>query len=105
MKNKILIGLLTFIWLVLMVDIIWKGTEGNWRIEDAEKIGQLKVAQYTNQVIVVAVSDVGVRLCMYERNCVDELSWDDRNQENSDKVQNTSWKLVLETDAIIGKNG
>lgn len=85
MKNNILIGLLTFIWLVLIADIIWQGTDGKWTVDDAEKIGQLEVAKYTNQIMVVAVSEDGAKLCLYERA-------DD-------------WQLVLETEAIIGKNG
>ena len=85
MKNNILIGLLTFIWLVLIADIIWQGTDGKWTVDDAEKIGTLEVAKYTNQIMVVAVSEDGAKLCLYERA-------DD-------------WQLVLETEAIIGKNG
>ena len=85
MKNNILIALLTFIWLVLMVDIIWRGTDGKWNVEDAEKISRLEVAQYTNQIMIVAVSDDGARLCLYEKE--------------------EEWKLILETEAIIGKNG
>lgn len=85
MKSNVLIGIMTLIWLVLMADIILHGTDGKWIVEDAQKIGELEVAQYTNQVIVVAVSDEGARLCMYERDA--------------------AWELVLETEAIIGKNG
>ena len=85
MKNNILIGLLTFIWLVLIADIIWQGTDGKWTVDDAEKIGTLEVAKYTNQIMVVAVSEDGAKLCLYERA-------DD-------------WQLVLETEAIIGKSG
>ncbi len=86
MKNNVLVALLTLIWLVLIADIIWKGTEGKWIIEDAEKIGQLEVAQYVNQVMVVAVSDEGAKLCLYEHG-------------------HGRWNLVLETNAIVGKNG
>ena len=86
MKSNRLIGLLTLVWLILMADIIWLGTDGKWMIEEVEKIGKLKVAQYTNQVMVVAVSDESTRLCMYER-------------------EKGKWRLVLETEAIIGKNG
>lgn len=85
MKNNILIGLLTLIWLVLILDIIWQGTEGLWTVDDVEKIGQLEVAKYANQIMVVAVSDDDATFCLYER------------YEN--------WELVLETEAIIGKNG
>lgn len=85
MKSNILIGLLTFIWLVLMVDIIWQGTDGKWTVEDVEKIGQLEVAKYTNQIMVVAVSEDGARLCLYEKKA--------------------DWKVILETEAVIGKNG
>ena len=62
MKNNVLIGFMALIWLVLMADIIWKGTDGRWMVEDAEKIGQLEVAQYTNQVMVVAASEEGATL-------------------------------------------
>lgn len=86
MKNNILIGLLTFIWLVLMVDIIWQGTDGKWTVKDAEKIAQLEVAKYTDQIMIVAVSSDGARLCLYEK-------------------ESKAWQLVLETEAIIGKNG
>ena len=85
MKNNILIALLTFIWLVLMADIIWQGTDGKWTVDDAEKIGELEVAKYTNQIMVVVVSDDGAKLCLYE-HAID-------------------WELVLETEAVIGKNG
>ena len=106
MKNKVLIGVLTFIWLVLMADIIWKGTEGKWLVEDAEKIGRLEVAQYTNQIMVVAVSGDGARLCLYERNFVDRQSQEERTEEAEREVQESKgWQLVLETEAIIGRNG
>ena len=87
MKNNVLIGLMTFVWLVLMANIIWQGTDGKWSIEDAEKISQLEVAKYTDQIIVVAVSDEGASLAMYE------------------KAGQNEWALVLKTEAIIGKNG
>lgn len=86
MKSNVLIGIMTVIWLVLMANIIWQGTDGKWHVEDAEKIAQLEVAKYTNQIVVVAVSDEGeAQLCFYEKE--------------------DNWKLVLETEAIIGKNG
>ena len=85
MKNNVLIGLMTFVWLVLIANIIWQGTNGKWHVEDAEKIGQLEVAKYTDQIIVVAVSDESAKLCFYEKS--------------------NEWTLVLETEAIIGKNG
>lgn len=107
MKNNILIGLLTFIWLVLMVDIIWQGTEGKWIVEDAEKIAKLEVAQYTNQIMIVAVSDEGSKLCLYEResNATEEKTNLSEYKDEMLERKNTSWKLVLETEAIIGKNG
>ena len=86
MKDKILMGLLVLVWLVFIADIIWEGTEGKWIIQETEKVGELEVAQYTNQVIIVAVSDECTSLCMYEREM-------------------ESWQLVFETEAIIGKNG
>lgn len=85
MKNKVLIGLMTLVWLVLIADIIWQGTEGKWTVDDAEMIGQLEMAKYTNQIMVVAVSEDGAQLCLYEH--VDD------------------WELALETEALIGKNG
>lgn len=94
MKSNVLIGLMTLIWLTLMANIIWQGTDGKWQIEDAEKIGQLEVAKYTNQMIVVGVSDEGAKLCFYEKVIEDD------NEEG-----NGNWELVLETDALIGKNG
>lgn len=87
MKSYVLIGLLTVIWLALMANIIWEGTDGTWMVEDAEKIGQLEVAKYTNQIIVVAVVNNNAELCLYEN------------------VSNDDWQLVFEIDAIIGKNG
>ena len=108
MKNTVLIVLLTFIWLVLMVDIIWQGTDGKWIVDDAEKLGQLEVAKYTNQIMVVAVSEDGAKLCLYER--VDDWSEGQRNVLKSDdntmrEENGADWELVLETEAIIGKNG
>lgn len=89
MKSNVLIGIMTLVWLVLMANIIWHGTDGKWYVEDAEKIGELEVAKYTDQIIVVAVSDDGARLCFYERA--------------TEKKE--TWRLVLETEAMIGKNG
>lgn len=100
MKSNILIALLTFIWLVLMADIIWQGTDGKWMIEDAEKIGRLEVAKYTNQIMVVSVTDDGARLCLYESEVCDE-----ETIKNKFRHDGESWKLVLETEAIIGKKG
>lgn len=105
-KSKVLIGWMTVVWLMLMANIIWHGTDGKWQVTDAEKIGQLEVAKYTNQIMVVAVSDEDVSLCLFERdsNVVEEIS----QKQSGDKLQmqkNMEWKLVLETEAIIGKNG
>lgn len=94
MKSNVLIGLMTLIWLVLMANIIWQGTGGKWQIEDAEMIGQLEVARYTNQMIVVSVSNEGARLCFYEK-----VIEDDNDKGNG------NWELVLETEALIGRNG
>lgn len=86
MKSNVLIGIMLIVWLLLMASIIWQSTDGKWQVEDVEKIAQLEVAKYTDQMIVVAVSDEGdAKLCFYEK-------------END-------WKLVLETEAFIGKNG
>lgn len=87
MKSNILILLMSIIWLTLMANIICNATNGKWIIEDAEKIGTLEVAKYTNQIIVVANAKEETRLCFYEKNLSDQ------------------WELVLETEAIIGKHG
>lgn len=95
MKSNVLIGLMTVIWLVLMANIIWQGTDGKWHVEEAEKIGQLEVAKYTNQIIVVGVSDErDAQLCFYEKVT--------RNVSGKGKE---CWELTLETEALIGKNG
>lgn len=75
------------IWLTCMMNVIWRGTEGKWLIEDAEKIGRLKVAQYTNQILVVAVKEEGASLCFFEKKSSGE------------------WEMLLETEAMIGENG
>lgn len=103
MKSNVLIGIMTIVWLALMANIIWQGTDGKWYVEDAEKIGQLEVAKYTNQLIVVAVSDEEARLCFYERISKKEGSGE--NTESADEAENEEWELVLETEALIGKNG
>ncbi len=108
MKNNVLIGMMVLVWLVLMADIIWKGTEGRWTVEDAEKIGQLEVAQYTNQIMVVAVSDEDAKLCLYEKKFTNGQLWRKMTPDVEDEVQKQDvgkWQLVLETEAIIGKNG
>ena len=89
MKTNIIIGLMTLVWLVLMADILFWGRDGDWMMEDMEKIAKLEVAKYTNQIMIVAVSEDRTSLCLYERV--------DKNKE--------AWQLVLETEAIIGKNG
>lgn len=108
MKNNVLIGLLGVIWLVLMADIIWQGTEGRWSIADAEKIGNLEVAKFAKQIVVVAVSDDGANLCLYERK-TDGVEWKAiQEEQDKDVVQgydNSKWQLIFETEAIIGKNG
>lgn len=146
MKDNFLIVLMTVIWLVLVMNIIWQHTEGKWNVEDAEKIGSLEVAKYTNQVIVVAVSDEEAKLCFYEyvlhnenadieeksggsrikmyrKGILGERQQGEEEQEEllqgedmrekevqkemqqGDKLQKGEWKLVLETDAVIGING
>lgn len=98
MKNNIIIGLMTLVWLVLMADILFGGRDADWMMEDVEKIAKLEVAKYADQMIVVAVSEDGSSLAMYER----------RAQNNVDakaEVEDGEWVLVLETEAIIGKNG
>ena len=93
MKTNIIIGLMTLVWLVLMADILFWGKDGEWMMEDVEKIAKLEVAKYADQIIVVAVSEDGTNLCMYER------------EDATDGANESAWKLLLETDAIIGKNG
>lgn len=86
MKTNIIIGLMTLVWLVLMADILFWGRDGEWMMEDVKKIAKLEVAKYADQMIIVAVSEDGASLCLYER-------------------EDSTWQLVLETEAIIGKNG
>lgn len=106
MKSNVLIGLMTLIWLALMANIIWQGTDGKWYVEDAEKIGQLEVAKYTNQIIVVAVSDEETRLCFYERIMESDAGIENVRDVNKNQDLNLEeWELVLETEALIGKNG
>lgn len=104
MKSNVLIGIMTFVWLVLMASIIWQGTDEKWYVEDAEKIGRLEVAKYTNQIIVVAVSDEETKLCLYERIWKNDAGTDNVNKGKNERI-NDEWELVLETEAIIGKNG
>ena len=85
---------------MLMANIIWQGTDGKWHVEDVEKIAKLEVAKYTDQIIVVSVSDEGARLCCYER-----ISGNDSVIADGIKDSDEEWKLVLETEALIGKNG
>ena len=87
MKTKYVISLMVAIWLILMANILWQGTNGKWYVEDAEKIGNLEVAKYTNQIIVVGVGKEETILCMYEKKTTE------------------GWKLMLETQALIGENG
>lgn len=103
--EKQIIGIMTVVWLVLMINIIWQGTKEKWELDDAEKISQLEVANYTNQIMVVAVSEQGARLCLYERN--DEYKRGEKKETIGDNSKETkeSWRLVLETEALIGKNG
>lgn len=108
MKNSVLIGLMALVWLVLMVNIVWNGTGGRWQITDTGRIAQLEVAKYTNQIMVVAVSKEGARLCLYERDEKDVEWKENLSKNNVNGVQtneNEDWKLVLETEAVIGKNG
>lgn len=97
MKSNVLIGLMVFVWLVLMANIIWKGTEGKWYISDAEKVERLEVAKYTNQVIVVAVTNHEAALCFYQRM--------NTEGEETGIEKSCGWELVFETEAVIGRNG
>jgi L,D-peptidoglycan transpeptidase YkuD (ErfK/YbiS/YcfS/YnhG family) len=76
-----------------MVDIFFGAREEEWIMEDVEKIAKLEVAKYTNQIMVVAVSEDGANLCLYER------------EDSTGQAEKKNWQLVLETEAIIGKNG
>lgn len=109
MKSNILIGLMTTVWLVLMASIIWQGTDGKWQVEDAEKIGKLEVAKYTDQIIVVAVSEDDATLCFYEKNTEHENDCEDNEKTGSKRKEGeeikNSWSLVLKTEAVIGENG
>lgn len=110
MKSNFLIGLMTIIWLLLMANIIWQGTNGNWNVEDVEKIGQLEVAKFTNQVIIVSVSEDETSLCFYEKiEGEDEISVEERQTKSEIGIginqEKDKWKLVLETEAVIGRNG
>jgi len=108
MKSNILIGLMTLVWLVLMMNIIWQGTDGKWYVEDAEKIGELEVAKYTNQIIVVAVSDDGARLCFYERTVENDKSGmveSEAREGAKCEEEARTWRFVFETEAITGRNG
>ena len=101
MKSKILIIVLTFIWLVLIANIIWNGADGKQILEDSEKIGELEIAKYTNQIMVVSVSKEVSKLYLYESESLKRgLQEDSVLREGHGK-----WQLVLETEAIIGKNG
>ena len=80
-----------------MANIVWQGTDGRWKIEDVEKIAQLEIAKYTNQIVVVSVTKEGATLCFYE--CGNE---DDKRMISEGEGE---WKLVFETEANIGKNG
>ena len=99
---------MTLVWLVLMVDIFFGAREEEWIMEDVEKIAKLEVAKYTNQIMVVAVSKDGANLCLYERKELDG-NWKNgvkqATDENKKEYEETTWQLVLETEAIIGKNG
>ena len=96
MKSNVLIGLMVFVWLVLMANIIWQGTDGKWHISDAEKISLLEVAKYTNQMIVVASTGSETTLCFYQKV-------DNGNTERLN--ENDVWELIFEIEAVIGKNG
>ena len=99
---------MTVVWLVLIANIIWRGTDGKWLVTDAEKISQLEVANYTNQIMVVAVSDEGASLCLFECDWDAVEGEEDASGQSDGEVQihkDRDWKLVLETEAIIGKNG
>ena len=108
MKKNSLIALMTLVWLDLMANIIWKGTDGAWKLTDVEKIAQLEVAKYTNQIMVVTVLNEDAKLYLYERelNTVGVNEYLNMQGERKEKRHsNVAWNLVLETEANIGKNG
>ena len=98
MKTNTLILLLVFVWVILMANIIWEGTNGKWRIEDVEKIAMLEAGKYTNQMVVVAVTKDDAELCFYEYV-------NDRGMKVMPNENSGQWNLVFETEARIGKNG
>lgn len=85
--KKYVIIIWALLWGIFLMGIIWNGTEGKWRVEDAEKIAKLEVAKYTNQLMVVSVQQKEAILCFYE------------------KQASGKWELLLETEALIGKKG
>lgn len=85
--KKYVIVIMGVFWTVLLVGIIWNGTDGKWGLVDEEKIGKLEIAKYTDQIMVVSVHQEETVLCFYEKQASGE------------------WELLLETEALIGKNG
>ena len=87
MRKKFFIVPILIIWLLFMVLMIENSADGQWFVEDVEKIGELNLAKYYEQILVVAVKDDETILCFYQ------------------KEPSGEWKLELETQAQIGKNG
>lgn len=80
MKQNFVIGIMTLILFLLVINIVWKD-------ENHQKVEDLNLAQYTSQLMIVAVSGDSALLSYYE------------------KSEDGKWELMLETEAIIGKNG
>ena len=88
MKQNYVIGLMTIVWLLLISNIIWMSAVDNWEKGDEKKLACLEVAKYANQIVVVSVQEDEATLCLFERVSESE-----------------KWELILETEAVIGKNG
>ena len=87
MRRRYILGSMFVLWLILLLWILWSETDGKGMLEDAEKIREMKVAQYAKQMIIVAVNEEETILGFYQK-------------EKSGK-----WELEWETQAQIGKNG
>lgn len=101
MRSNIVIGLMIVVLLVLMVSIFRHDKQEKCYIEDMEKIEKLEVARYTNQIVVVSVFDEKARLSLYEKN----VEKDSAEMELEAEKKAQYWELILETDALIGREG
>ena len=87
MPKKFFWGVMLIVWSCFMVTMLGNRMDGKWFVEDVEKIGELNLAKYYEQILVVAVKNEEAILCFYQ------------------KAPSGKWKLELETQAQIGKNG